>query len=120
MSPVQRSVSGPVLSFDLAQEMNAVRRDLNAESSRVARTLVKDGPLTMTLVGVSAGGAVHAHKADGPVSLQCLDGDIEVDADARVWTLDPGALLVLEPGVSHSVRSSSGGFFLLTVIAARR
>lgn len=120
MSPVQHSVTGPVLSFDLAEEMNTVRAELNAESGRIARTLVKDGPLTVTLVGVSAGGALHVHKADGPISLQGLEGDIEVDANARAWTLAPGALLVLEPGVSHGVRSRGGGFFLLTVIAPRR
>jgi len=117
MSPVQHRVSGAALSFDLAQEMDTVRRELAGQSGRVARTLVKEGPLRITLVGVKAGGTVQLHTADGPISVQGVEGEIEVDANGRIWTLGPGALLVLEAGVPHSVRSGTGGFFLLTVVA---
>lgn len=117
MSPVQHPVSGAALSFELAQEMDTVRRELAGASARIARTLVKEGPLRVTLVGVSAGGGLKQHKSDGPISIQVLEGAIEVEAEGRSWPLAAGALLVLEAGLAHAVRSDRGGFFLLTLVA---
>jgi quercetin dioxygenase-like cupin family protein len=116
MSPVQHPVSGDVLSFELAQEMDAVRRELAGAAGRVARTLVKEGALRITLVGVSAGGGLREHKADGPISIEVLEGDVEVEAGGRRWPLASGALLVLEAGAPHAVRSARGGLFLLTLV----
>ena len=116
MSPVQHPVSGDALSFELAREMETVRRDLAGAAGRIARTLVKEGALRITLVGVSAGGGMREHKSDGPISIQVLEGEIEVEAHGRRWSLAGGALLVLEAGVPHAVRSTGGGFFLLTLV----
>lgn len=116
MSPVQHPVSAAALSFELAREMETVRRELAGAAGRIARTLVKEGALRITLVGVGAGGGLREHRADGPISIQVLDGDIEVNAGGRSHTLASGALLVLEAGVPHAVRSERGGFFLLTLV----
>ena len=117
MSPVQHPVSGTVLSFALETELETVRRELAHAAERVARTLVKEGPLRITLVGVRPGGHLRPHQAPGPIAVQVLEGAIELEAEGRSWPLAAGALLVLEAGVTHAVRSSEGGFFLLTVVA---
>lgn len=116
MSPVQRSMSGTALTFSLAEQLVTVRRDLAATTRRVARTLVKEGPLRLTLVGVAAGGEMRPHQSDGPIALQVLEGEIELVTDAQTWRLATGDLLVLDTGVTHSVRSTPGGFFLLTLV----
>lgn len=115
--PVNHPVSGPVLTFDLVHELRTLRAELERTGSRTARTLVKEGPLRATLVGIDAGGELRPHQADGPVTIHVLEGEVEFEADGRRWPLVPGAFLSLAPGVTHGVRSATGGVFLLTVVA---
>jgi quercetin dioxygenase-like cupin family protein len=115
MSPVQHPVSGSALSFSLAEESRRVRAELGDSRERIARTLVKEGSLRVTLVALRAGGALEPHKAEGPISVHVLEGDVELTADGRTWSLEPGGLLALDAGVTHDVRSSRGALFLLTV-----
>lgn len=114
MSPVQRPVSGPALALDLADEMRVLREQL-ASGSRTARTLVKNGPLRATLMGLAAGGALAPHSAEGPITVHVLDGLIEFEAGGRTWPLAAGSLFALDAGIEHSVRAPAGGIFLLTV-----
>lgn len=115
MSPVQHPVAGRALTFSLAREMETVRQELASAPSRAARTLVKEGALRLTLIGVKPGGGLHPHKADGPIAVQVLEGSIEMEVDGQRIPLETGALLALDGGVTHAVSSAQGGFFLLTV-----
>jgi len=115
MTPVRHRVSGAELSFKLADEMEVVREELRSPSGRVARTLVKLGPLRVTLVGIGAGGALSEHSSPGPVTIHVLEGAIEVVTRENNWSLAAGELLMLDGGVAHAVDSASGSFFLLTV-----
>lgn len=117
MSPVRHTISAPALSFSLEQEMEIIRAQLGSASARVGRTLVKDGPLRVTLVGLNADGTLKPHKADGPITVQVIDGEIEFEAEGKTWALPKGALLALDGGITHSVSTKLGGIFLLTVVA---
>jgi quercetin dioxygenase-like cupin family protein len=114
MSPVQRHVSGPVLSFDLTAELRVVHEQL-ATTTRTARTLVKNGPLRATLMGLAAGGALASHSADGPITVHVLEGAVEFETEGRTWVLPAGSLFALDAGIVHTVRAPEGGVFLLTV-----
>lgn len=116
MSPVQHPVSGRALTFALADEMRTVREELAAGHERSGRTLVKEGALRLTLVGLAPGGTIEPHKADAPISVQVLEGEIEFDAEGTSRTLAVGSLFVLDSRVPHSVRSPRGGIFLLTLV----
>jgi quercetin dioxygenase-like cupin family protein len=116
MSPVQHRISGAALSFVLADEMERVRQELAKVQARIGRTLVKDGPLRVSLVGLHAGHGLHEHRASGPVTIHVLEGTIEVDVGGARHPLEAGMLLALDAGVVHSVNSRSGGFFLVTVM----
>ena len=116
MSPVRHQVSGNVLSFALDEEIRRVRRELGPEESRIGRTLVKEGPMRVTLVTVDAGSVLREHAADGPITIQVLEGAIEIDATGRTWPAPAGTLLALDAGVPHAVRSRDGGLFLLTLV----
>jgi quercetin dioxygenase-like cupin family protein len=116
MSPVQHRISGAALSFSLEDEMRLLREELTKAPARIGRTLVKDGPLRVTLVGVRADRGMHEHRAAGPVTIHVLEGAIEVSADGRDWPLRAGELLALDGGIAHAVMSATGGIFLLTVM----
>jgi len=88
---------------------------LLARSGRTARTLVKEGPLRVTLVALGSGGALATHRTDGPITLHVLSGEVSCRAGTDEWGLVSGDLLSLGAGVEHAVESASGGVFLLTV-----
>lgn len=120
MTPVLHPVSGAALSFSLADEMATVRGELADAASRVGRTLVKDGPLRATLIGVKAGGGLPAHKAEGPITVHVLEGEIEFSVGGSTHVLAAGTLFALDAGIVHSVASPRGGMFLLTVVQKER
>lgn len=118
MSPTDHPVNGSALLFSLASEVAALRGELAAGGARAARTLVKEGPLRVTLVGINPGGELRMHRADGPISVHVLEGAIAFQAGGEEWTLAAGALLSLPARVDHAVRAPEGGIFLLTVAIA--
>jgi quercetin dioxygenase-like cupin family protein len=56
------------------------------------------------------------HKVDGDMTLQCLEGEIDVDAHGRVVNLKPGEMLYLAGGVPHSVRALEDAVALMTIL----
>ena len=115
MSPVNRRITGAAIRLSLPDEARVVREQLASGKERAARTLIKDGPLRATLVGLRPGGTLAAHKADGPITVHVLEGTIEFEAEGETWTLDAGSLFALDAGLTHSVAAPAGGLFLLTV-----
>ena len=117
MSPIGRPLSGDVLRFHLGEERGRVNDPVLLERhGRSARTLLKEGPLRVTLVMVRAGGQIAAHRAEGPITLHILDGDIQFRATGQEHRLAAGDLLVAGAGLEHDVASEAGGTFLLTVV----
>ena len=119
MSSIDRPLSGDVLLFHLAEERARVDDPALLERhGRNARTLVKEGPLRVTLVKVRAGGVIAAHRADGPITVHVLDGDIQFRVNGREHRLGAGDVLVVDAGLLHDVSSERGGTFLLTIVHA--
>lgn len=119
MSSIQRPLSGDVLVFHLEQERERVASPLAAEQrAHHARTLLKSGPLRVTLVVLAPGGVIPEHQAEGPITVQPLEGRIHFTAGGRVHDVGPGQLLSAGPGVRHAVASAGGAAFLLTVVKA--
>ncbi|HEU4587615.1 MAG TPA: cupin domain-containing protein [Gemmatimonadales bacterium] len=117
MSSIQRPLSGDVLVLDLKDERDRVAGSAAGEPrAHTARTLLKNGPLRVTLVVLAPGGVIPEHQADGPITVQPLEGRIRFTAAGRVHELGPGQLLSAGPGVRHAVASDGGAAFLLTVV----
>lgn len=119
MPSIERPLAGDVLVFHVEDELAATRNDdILARSGRTARTLVKDRSLRVTLHLLAPGAAIGEHKADGPITVQVLHGAMTFRADNRDFNLKEGDLLALDTGIVHSVTSSDGAAFLLTVSLA--
>ena len=117
MSSIDRPVSGAVLRFSLAEERNRANDpSLLERQGRAARTLLKEGPLRVTLVMVRAGGTIAKHHSAGPITVQVLEGDIRFSAAGQEHHLKSGDLLAVAAGVEHDVASERGGTFLLTLV----
>ena len=116
MSSMHRVLDGDVLIQHLTQAERTLDQDLLARHGRTARTIVKEGPLRLTVMGIAAGGVLPAHRTDAHVSVHLLDGDVTFSARGREYPLCAGDVLIFAPGVEHEARSAAGGVFLLTVV----
>lgn len=117
MSSLQRDITGSALTLRLQDEIQAVRESLAAVDERIGRTLLKNGPLRVTLVALKPGGTLRSHRADGPITVQVLEGAVEFEVEGKSHPLPTGTLFSLAPGLPHAVTSEGGGVFLLTVVA---
>ncbi|HET7322585.1 MAG TPA: cupin domain-containing protein [Longimicrobiaceae bacterium] len=116
MSSLNRPLAGQPLHFHLGGGRSAlVDAALLEKSGRSARTLVKEGPMRVTLIALAAGGNLAPHHAEGPITVHVLDGAIRFLAGDDSWELSAGDVLSLPAGVQHAVESESGGEFLVTI-----
>lgn len=112
---MHRTITGDVLVQHLSSDALQIDQRLLAASGRSGRTLVKEGPLRLTLMGLSAGGVLPPHSTDNPVSIQVLQGDVTFFALDNEYPLAAGDVLIFGAGVEHAARSRSGATILLTV-----
>lgn len=116
MSSMHRTVEGDVLLHHLTQDDWMIDQELLARTGRTARTLVKEGPLRLTLMALAPGGALPEHSTDGPVSIHLLRGSVAFDVLGKEYALVVGDVLALAGGVRHAASSAEGCTFLLTVV----
>jgi quercetin dioxygenase-like cupin family protein len=120
VSSLHRELGGDVRIHHLTQDQRLIDPSLLARHGRSARTLVKEGPLRLTIVAIGPGGTLPAHSTGGPVTIHVLEGEVTVTAIEREYPLGSGdvlvLVLVLAPGLEHAARSGLGGVFLLTVV----
>lgn len=121
MPSINRPLSGDVMVFRLSAERSLAAPDGVIEKhGRAARTLLKDGPLRVTLVVLGPGGELAEHSADGPITVQPIDGPIVFTTGSASHEVWPGDVLSAGAGVPHSVTSRGGAAFLLTVALAEQ
>ena len=84
-------------------------------SGQNARTLVKFDDFRVVLITLRARARVPGHLTKGRISIQTVDGRIQMHADGRTFALYRGALLALDQGVPHDVGASEDSAFLLTI-----
>lgn len=116
MSSLDRTIEGDVILRHLAEDVRLIDQELLLRHGRASRTIVKEGPLRLTLIAIGRGGDFAAHRAPGQVTIHVLEGEIVCTASGREYPLKPGDVLALAAGVEHAARSTAGGVFLLTVV----
>lgn len=109
-------LSGKKLQFLLKAEEETLReRAAAAGSGRAAKTLVKEGRLRATLMAVKRGTLIKQHQVEGPVSIQCLRGNVAIDAGGDETELTAGGLLVLDKKVPHDLKAMRDSTVLITL-----
>ena len=94
-----------------------MRGSMRRGSGPASRTLTKNGPLSVTLVALPAGGRIKEHQASGPITVHVLSGSLTFNTADGAHTLAAGDLLCLASEIRHSVESEAGVNFLLTIAA---
>lgn len=104
--------------FDLPAELNRLRAEGPARHGHRQKTLFKHAGSTIALFALDAGGSLPDHEAAGTVTVQVVEGEIVVAVHEARHRLRRDQLLVLAPGVRHSVLAEHAAAFLLHVSLA--
>jgi quercetin dioxygenase-like cupin family protein len=109
-------VGAPVIELDCASEIAALRAsDSYQRADHAAETVAKQSELRLVLVALKAGGLMHEHHADAPITVHGLEGRIRFDVGGHSHELIPGHVLVVAAGLPHSVHAIEESAFLLTI-----
>ena len=118
MSSINRPLTAPNLTFDLAAQLGELRREeAYQRSGRAGRTLAKSGRMRVTLVAMARGNVIGTHQADSPLTLHVLEGHIRFRAGGEDHELSAGQLLFFGPGDAHDLTATEESALLLTLSA---
>ncbi|SNS18254.1 hypothetical protein SAMN06265795_101402 [Noviherbaspirillum humi] len=81
--------------------------------------LLKSEQLEVMRLVLAAGRTVPPHDVPGEITLQCLDGAVEVQAHGKTETLNAGEMLFLAGGISYSLHAPRDAVVLMTVVLTR-
>ncbi len=111
-------LAGRVLVFDTATEALKVReQSASSKQGRGAKTLVKEGRLRVTLLGLRKGRqgqVLGVHQVEGELSIHVLRGALEIRTSEGAVRVAKGGLAVLHAGVRHDARALLDTTVLLT------
>jgi quercetin dioxygenase-like cupin family protein len=118
MSSINRPLSGPMMTFDLQEQLASIRADdAYAKHGRSARTLAKSGRFRLVLAALTDGHEIATHQAESPLTIQVLEGDLQYRTDTGVNRLRTGEILFFGPGDAHDIRANGDSAVLITISA---
>ena len=82
-------------------------------------TLLRDAQLKVMRLVMPTGKELHDHAVDGPITMQCLEGRIEVTAHGSSTTMHAGDLMYLASRVRHALRAIEDASMLVTIVVER-
>lgn len=103
------------LEFDLASELDQLRRAPAWATGQNAKTLVKYDSLRVVLMALKAHKRIPPHHANGRISIQTVHGHVQVRAEGRTFDLPRGGLLALDHERQHEVEALEDSALLLTI-----
>ncbi len=82
-------------------------------------TLVRAAHLEVFRFVLLTGQTAPDHTASGALTLQCLEGIVELDAHGRTQTLRAGDMVYLADAEPHAVKALEDASLLVTILLRR-
>jgi quercetin dioxygenase-like cupin family protein len=109
-------LAGPALTFDLAGEADALKREGPWQANgHNAKTLIKHPDFRVVLIALKAGVRIPESKADQCTTIQVLGGKVRVHLPASTVELAGGNLLALGQTVLHDLEALEESVVLLSL-----
>ncbi|MFV0681009.1 cupin domain-containing protein [Ottowia sp.] len=77
--------------------------------------LFKSAHLEVLRLVFPAGHRMPSHQVAGEITIQCLEGEVEVEVAGRTTTLSTGQLLFAEGGEPHALHALQPTSVLVTI-----
>jgi len=97
------------------QVVDILPRDRSLPSDQSYAIFKSDQLEVMRLV-LQAGKAFPPHRVAGEITVQCLEGRVELDVDGARQVLRAGQLAYLEAGVLHGLVGLTDADVLVTIV----
>lgn len=112
-----RILNAPVIEMNLYEFIEQIKGEkIWADSDRNSITIFKSETMTIVLVGLRENAELKPHKANGVISVQVLEGEIEFTAKQQSTRIKKGQMIALQEDITHSVKGLTESFFLLTLV----
>lgn len=94
-------------------DIRPLQGDLQTVSTR---TLYKSDHLEVFRLVILAGKGLPDHRVEGELTVQCLEGCIEMTASGRTEFMRSGDLMCLAGGVPHALKALEDSSVLVTLL----
>ena len=112
-----RVLSGPAITFAIAEEINLLRQEPEwISGKRNSVTVVKTSNLSVVLTAIKKGATLCGHEVHGPNTVQVLSGAIQFGVSGEPRTLAAGAVIALDKGIPHDIQALQDSELLLTIV----
>ena len=85
----------------------------------ISTTLIRAEHLEVFRFVLPAGKVALDHKASGAITIQCLEGKIELQAHGRIQIMRTGSLVYLADSEPHAVKALEDSALLITILLRR-
>lgn len=111
-----RILNAPLVHMDLNEFSKTIKNEKTwKEKDRNAMTIYKTDGMRMVLVALHKGAILERHTANGVISVQVLDGEINFSTDDQTVNLKVGQAIALHKMIYHEVTAVKESVFLLTL-----
>ena len=112
----ERIMDAALVTIDLRSFTKQIREEKSwKDSDRNAITLFKTDGMRIVLIGLHKDAEMIKHTADGMISIQVIEGQIQFTTEEQSVELASGQMLTLHENIPHSVLAKEETIFLLTL-----
>ncbi len=112
----ERIMDAPLVTINLGSFTEQIRAEKAWEDSdRNAITVFKTDGMRIVLIALHKDAEMKEHTADGIISVQVLEGQMQFTTKEQTVELSKGQMLALHKGIPHSVLAKEETIFLLTL-----
>ena len=113
---IDRPVNGELVTIDLPMFKKQIKEELTWKSGkRNVSTVFKTNGLRIMVIALHKGTEMARHTADGIISVQVLEGQMQFNTDGKSVELSEGQMLALHERIPHSILAVKETIFLLTL-----
>ncbi len=111
-----RIIDAPLVSMDIPAFIKQLRNETVWENAdRNAITVFKTNGMRIVLIALHKDAELKKHTADGIISVQVIEGEINFNTDDQSLILKKNQIVGLHKGIPHSVKAIKESVFLLTL-----
>ena len=96
----------------------ALATAIDPTASGVSHSLLRTGHLQLIKLVLPRGHTMPRHQVPGEITIQCLQGEVEIKTPSRGCLLRAGELVMLPGGEPHELQARADTQLLLTLLFA--
>lgn len=112
----ERVIDADSVYIDLPAYISQIRNEEAwHKNDRNSITVFKTNEMRIVLGGLHAGAELPPHKADGMMSIQVIEGALEVNTDSLSETLKKGQIIAIHKHNNYRMVATEETIYLLTI-----